>query len=229
MADRGEKLHLRARLRAWAVVLATLLAGLACASGLKADQARDRTISFFTVNSKETLTVQYMKDGKRIPEAMEKINWILRDWRRDEKTTMDPNLIDLLWEIHAELGSKEPIHVISAYRSRNTNDMLRRTVGGQASESRHILGKAMDVMFPDVPLKRLRYSALLRERGGVGYYPTSGIPFVHLDTDRVRAWPRATRQELALLNAQRASIELRLRRYESLAFGSYLRRVMGLA
>ena len=39
----------------------------------------------------------------------------------------------------------------------------------------------------------------------------------------------AVRQELALLNAQRASIELRLRRYESLAFGSYLRRVMGLA
>jgi hypothetical protein len=130
---------------------------------------------------------------------MDKINWILRDWRRDEKTTMDPNLIDLLWEIHAELGSKEPIHVISAYRSRASNDMLRRTVGGQASESRHILGKAMDVMFPDVPLKRLRYSALLRERGGVGYYPTSGIPFVHLDTDRVRAWPRASRQELALL------------------------------
>ena len=140
-----------------------------------------------------------MKDGKRIPEAMDKINWILRDWRRDEKASMDPNLIDLLWEIHTELGSKEPIHVISAYRSRATNDMLRRTVGGQASESRHILGKAMDVMFPDVPLKRLRYSALLRERGGVGYYPTSGIPFVHIDTDRVRAWPRVTRQELALL------------------------------
>lgn len=185
--------------RAWAVGLATLLAGLGLASGLSADNNRDRTISFFTVNKKETLTVQYMKDGKRIPEAMEKINWILRDWRRDEKTTMDPNLIDLLWEMHAELGSKEPIHVISAYRSRNTNDMLRRTVGGQASESRHILGKAMDVMFPDVPLKRLRYSALLRERGGVGYYPTSGIPFIHVDTDRVRAWPRATRQELALL------------------------------
>ena len=190
---------MRARLSAWAVVLASLLAGLACASGLKADHSRDRTISFFTVNSKETLTVQYMKDGKRIPEAMEKINWILRDWRRDEKTTMDPNLIDLLWEIHAELGSKEPIHVISAYRSRNTNDMLRRTVGGQASESRHILGKAADVHFPDIPLRQLRYSALVRERGGVGYYPTSAIPFVHVDTDRVRHWPPMPRYELALL------------------------------
>lgn len=191
---------MQSRLRALTVGLgAALLAGLFCASGLNADTTRDRTISFFTVNTKETLTIQYMKDGKRIPEAMDKINWILRDWRRDEKTTMDPNLIDLLWEIHAELGSKEPIHVISAYRSRASNDMLRRTVGGQASESRHILGKAMDVMFPDVPLKRLRYSALLRERGGVGYYPTSAIPFVHVDTARVRHWPRLPRYELALL------------------------------
>jgi len=50
-----------------------------------------------------------------------------------------------------------------------------------------------------VPVKKLRYSALIRERGGVGYYPTSATPFVHVDTDRVRAWPRATRTELALL------------------------------
>ena len=112
---------------------------------------------------------------------------------------MDPDLIDLVWEIHNELGSAEPIHIISGYRSRGTNDMLRKTVGGQASQSRHILGKAMDVHFPDVPVKKLRYSALIRERGGVGYYPTSAIPFVHVDTDRVRAWPRLPRMELALL------------------------------
>ena len=89
-----------------------------------------------------------MKNGKRIPDAMEKINWILRDWRKDEPTEMDPDLIDLVWEVHNELGSAEPIHIISAFRSRATNDMLRRTAGGQASESRHILGKAMDVHFP---------------------------------------------------------------------------------
>lgn len=172
---------------------------MAGTSHICANSARDRTISFYGVNTKETVTVQYMKNGKRIPEAMQKINWALRDWRKDESTEMDPELIDLVWEIHAELGSKEPIHVISAYRSRSTNDILRKTVGGQASESRHILGRAMDVQFPDVPVKTLRYSALIRERGGVGYYPTSATPFVHIDTDRVRAWPRLPRAELALL------------------------------
>ncbi|WP_273805237.1 YcbK family protein, partial [Providencia rettgeri] len=68
------------------------------------------------------------------PEALEQINWIMRDWRRNQQTTMDPNTIDILWEMHTELGSKEPINIICGYRSRETNEMLRRTVGGQASE-----------------------------------------------------------------------------------------------
>jgi uncharacterized protein YcbK (DUF882 family) len=187
------------RARRLAILILAALMLTAGATRMTANSTRDRTISFYGVNTKETLTIQYMKDGKRIPEAMEKINWMLRDWRRDEATVIDPQLIDLVWEIHAELGSAEPIHVISAYRSRATNDMLRRTVGGQASQSRHILGKAIDVQFPDVPVKKLRYSALIRERGGVGYYPTSATPFVHLDVDRVRAWPRLPRAELALL------------------------------
>jgi uncharacterized protein YcbK (DUF882 family) len=179
------------------VVLGLVL--IAGAGEARANAARDRTISLYNIHSKETLTIQYMKGGKRLPEAMQKINWILRDWRKDEPTQMDPDLIDLMWEIHAELGSQEPIHVISGYRSRDTNNMLRKTVGGQASESRHILGKAADVHFPDIPIRQLRYSALIHERGGVGYYPTSAIPFVHIDTDRVRAWPRLPRTELALL------------------------------
>lgn len=166
---------------------------------ITAASGQARSISFYNIHNKETTTVLFKKDGQYIQTALDKINWAMRDWRKDEQTKMDPALIDLLWEIHAELGSREPIHIISAFRSRGTNDMLRKTVGGQASESRHILGRAADVHFPDVPLKNLRYSALIRERGGVGYYPTSAIPFVHVDTDRVRHWPRLPRYELALL------------------------------
>lgn len=158
-----------------------------------------RTLTFFNIHNNETTTIEFKRDGQFVPGALEKFNWTFRDWRKNEPTKMDPALIDLLWEIHTELGSKQPIHIISGFRSRSTNEALRATVGGQASESRHILGKAADVHFPDVPLKALRYSALIRERGGVGYYPTSAIQFVHIDTDRVRHWPRMPRQELALL------------------------------
>ena len=184
-----------------------LLAGLAAALlGMSAGSPQivaafgsTRTISLHHIHTKENLTVTYKKDGKYIPEALKQINWHLRDWRENEAIEMDPKTIDLLWEMHTELGSKVPIEIICGYRSEKTNNMLRRTVGGQAKQSYHITGKAIDAVFPDVSLKQMRYSALVREVGGVGYYPTSGTPFVHVDSGPVRAWPRLPRYELALL------------------------------
>lgn len=177
---------------------------LAAVCGLSADRITaaapgERTLSFYHIHTQETLTVTYKRNGEYIPDAMKKIDWIMRDWRKNQSVRMDPETIDLIWEMHSELGSQQPVSIICGYRSRGTNEMLRRKVGGQASQSQHITGKAIDITFPDVPLKRMRYSALVRERGGVGYYPTSGIPFIHVDTARVRAWPRLPRYELALL------------------------------
>jgi len=178
---------------------ALILLAVTTAPPLVANKASERRLSFYNINTKENSEVVYKRYGQWVPGAKEKIDWIMRDWRQDKATSMNKELIDTLWEIHTELGSREPIHLISAYRSPKTNEMLRKTRGGQARKSRHMLGLAADVHFPDVPVKRLRYSALVRERGGVGYYPTSAIPFVHIDTGRVRHWPRMTRTELALL------------------------------
>ncbi len=161
--------------------------------------ASERRLQIYSVNTKESIDVVYKRDGAYIPEALDKIDWIMRDWRRDEQIEMSRELIDLLWEVHQQVGSTEPIHLISGYRSQKTNNMLRRTKGGQARKSQHTLGNAVDVHFPDVPVKRLRNAGLIRQYGGVGYYPTSAIPFVHLDVGRVRHWPRLPREELALL------------------------------
>ena len=158
-----------------------------------------RTLSFYNIHTKENVTITYKKDGEYLSEGLSQINHIMRDWRRDLPTKMDPELIDTIWEIYQDVGATEPIHLISGYRSRKTNEKLRRRGGGQARKSQHILGKAADIHFPGVPVKKLRNSALVREVGGVGYYPKSGIPFVHVDTGRVRNWPRLPRQELAAL------------------------------
>jgi len=158
-----------------------------------------RTISMHHIHTDETITITYKKDGKYDPEALKKLNWFLRDWRQNKAIEIDPKTIDLLWEMHTELGSKVPIDIICGYRSEATNSMLRRTRGGQAKKSRHMTGQAIDATFPDIPLKQLRWSAAIREVGGIGYYPTSGVPFVHVDTGPVRAWPRLPRQELAML------------------------------
>jgi uncharacterized protein YcbK (DUF882 family) len=161
--------------------------------------AEERTLAMYNIHTQETISVTFKKDGKFIPESLQKLNRFMRDWRRDMEIRMDPALIDLIWELHEELGSKQPVHLICGYRSPGTNEMLRHTSGGQAKNSRHITGQAADLMFPDVPLKQLRYSALVHERGGVGYYPASGLPFVHVDTGNVRHWPRMARTELAVL------------------------------
>jgi len=161
--------------------------------------AEDRTISMYNIHTQETVTVTFKRNGKYVLEGLQELNHFMRDWRRNQEIKMDPALIDLIWELHEELGSKEPVHLICGYRSPATNEMLRHTSGGQAKNSRHITGQAADLMFPDVPLKQLRYAGLAKERGGVGYYPTSGLPFVHVDTGGVRHWPGISRTELALV------------------------------
>ncbi|MEO1265880.1 MAG: YcbK family protein, partial [Pseudomonadota bacterium] len=161
--------------------------------------ASERVISLYNIHTKDNITVVFKRGGRYDQAALKRLNWFLRDWRQGTQTKIDPKLFDLLSDIHTELGSQRPIHVISGFRSPKTNALLRKTRGGQARKSRHMRGQAIDVHFPDVPVRQLRYSALVRQAGGVGYYPTSSLPFVHVDTGRVRHWPRMSRTELALL------------------------------
>jgi len=158
-----------------------------------------RTLTLYNIHTKETASVTYKRDGNFDEAGLKQLNTFMRDWRRDVETKMDPELIDLIWTLHKQLGSQKPVYLISGYRSAETNAKLRWTRGGQARRSQHIQGKAADIHFPDVSIKTLRNSALVQEVGGVGYYPTSGIPFVHVDTGNVRMWPRMPRLELAAL------------------------------
>jgi uncharacterized protein YcbK (DUF882 family) len=155
-----------------------------------------RTITMHHLHTGEDITITYKRDGRYDEAALEKLNWFLRDWRRSEATRMDPQLIDLVWEVQRETGTKQPIDVVCGYRSPQTNAMLRRRSRGVARFSQHMLGHAMDFYIPGVPLEQLREIGLRLQRGGVGFYPTSGSPFVHMDTGGVRMWPRMSRNEL---------------------------------
>jgi uncharacterized protein YcbK (DUF882 family) len=156
-----------------------------------------RTLSFHHTHSDEDLTVTFKRDGRYDEEALKKINHFLRDWRSQDSTTMDRHLFDILWEVYRDVDGKKPIQIISAYRSPATNSMLRRRSSGVARFSQHMLGHAMDFYIPDVALEQIRAAGLRLQRGGVGFYPTSGSPFVHLDTGSVRHWPRMTHDQLA--------------------------------
>jgi uncharacterized protein YcbK (DUF882 family) len=155
-----------------------------------------RTISLHHIHTDEDITITFKRDGRYDDAALEKLNWFLRDWRRGEATKMDPQLIDLVWEVQREAGNKAPIWVVCGYRSPATNAMLRHRSAGVARFSQHMLGRAMDFYIPGVPLEEIRAMGLRLARGGVGFYPTSGSPFVHMDTGSVRMWPRMSREQL---------------------------------
>ena len=155
-----------------------------------------RTLSLHHMHTDENITITFKRDGRYDEAALEKLNWFLRDWRREQQTRIDPHLIDLIWEVQRETGSQEPVWVVCGYRSPETNAMLRRRSNGVARFSQHMLGHAMDFYIPGVPIEQLRVIGLRLQRGGVGFYPTSGSPFVHMDTGGVRHWPRMTREQL---------------------------------
>ncbi len=157
-----------------------------------------RTLSFHHTHSGEDLTVTFKRDGRYDEAALKQLNHYLRDWRTQDETVMDRHLFDILWEVYRDVDGKQPIQIISSYRSPATNAMLRHRSAhsGVARFSQHMLGHAMDFYIPGVPLEQIRFAGLRLQRGGVGFYPTSGSPFVHLDTGNIRHWPRMTHDQL---------------------------------
>ncbi|MGX5831692.1 DUF882 domain-containing protein [Mesorhizobium sp. 43Arga] len=159
--------------------------------------AETRALKIQHLHTGEKAEIVFKRNGRYDQAGLKKINFMLRDWRRNEPTRMDPRLLDLVWQAYRASGSSAYIHVVSGYRSPATNAMLRSRSKGVARESQHMVGRAMDFFLPDVPLKKLRDIGLRMQGGGVGYYPTSGSPFIHMDVGNVRHWPGISRQELA--------------------------------
>ncbi len=184
----------RALLATSALVAALFLSSVGVDSPAAA--VGDRSLSFFNTHTQERATITFKRNGVFDPEGLRRINQILRDWRRNEVIEMDRRLIDLVWEVYQESGSRQPISIICGYRAPATNAMLRSRSSGVAENSQHMLGKALDFFLPDVPLRKLRDLGLQAQIGGVGYYPGSGSPFIHLDVGSVRHWPGISRDQL---------------------------------
>ena len=153
-----------------------------------------RSLTFQHTHRDDGLTITFKRDGRYDPDALTKLNYFLRDWRTDDVTQMDPRLFDVLWEVSREVDTKNPIRIVSSYRSPKTNAMLRRRSHGVAQFSQHMLGRAIDFNIEGVSLDDLRAAGMRLQRGGVGFYPGS---FVHVDVGNVRHWPRMTHDQLA--------------------------------
>lgn len=167
------------------MVFSSLVPCSAFGSVLKRLESR-RSLSFFNIHTAEHLSVCYHENGAYLPEALESINHLLRDFRADETRPIDPQLLDVLYQLRGKTGQDEPFHVISGYRSPKTNAMLRRRTAGVAKSSLHTKGRAVDIRLPGCATSHLRDLCIEMRAGGVGYYAQSD--FVHIDTGQVRSW-----------------------------------------
>ncbi len=171
----------------YSLLLALVLIPGAAALGVSNARGSDaRSLSFFHTHTGKSLDVVYFENGDYVASGMAEINDFLLDFRTGDIAEMDPKLMDILYDVRAELGGTGTYEVISAYRSPQTNEMLRSRGGGVAKQSQHLLGNAIDVRLRGVNIEDLRNTAIAMQRGGVGYYKSSD--FVHLDTGRVRRW-----------------------------------------
>ncbi len=156
-----------------------------------------RTIHFYHTHTGESIDATFRVDGHYDQAVLRQLNHFLRDWRNNDETNMDPRLFDTLWEVYRTAGATQPIQIYSAYRSPETNAMLRRRSRAVAEHSQHMLGKAMDTTIPGFPMHLIREVGMKLQHGGVGWYPSAN--FVHLDVGSVRSWPRMNYDQLASL------------------------------
>lgn len=146
----------------------------------------ERVLRLYNTHTGEKLKTTFWAEGEFIPDAMKDINKVLRDHRNNKIAQMDPELLLLLTQLDDKLENNRELHIISGYRSPESNAKLHAASGGVARRSLHMDAKAIDIRLPGKDLKMLHKAAMSLKGGGVGYYASS--QFVHMDTGRVRYW-----------------------------------------
>lgn len=144
--------------------------------------------SLHVVNGKtgEWLKTVYWIEGDYIPDALQLVDHIMRDWREGLVHEISPRTIDILSAVHRLLDCAEPLHLLSGYRSPKTNALLRRRTRGVALNSYHIKGMAADIQLKTRSVEQISRAGLSLRAGGVGRYSRS--EFVHLDSGPIRDW-----------------------------------------
>lgn len=145
-----------------------------------------RRLAIRRVQTGESFSGVYWRDGRYDREALRRLDWVMRDPGMQEATPMDPRLFDVLHAVQTRLGSSDTWEVISGYRAPETNAARARESRRVSRVSLHMSGMAADCRLPDRDSLGLARTAADMETGGVGLYRRDG--FVHLDCGPVRRW-----------------------------------------
>lgn len=146
----------------------------------------ERKLSLFNVHTGEWVSSVYWRDGQYVERSLQWIDWLLRDWRENAIEIVARSTLDILCAMTRLSRTEEWIHVVSGYRTPQTNRMLARSNSRVAPNSLHLQARAIDFTIPGTQLSGLRGLALDLEAGGVGFYPRNH--FIHIDNGQPRTW-----------------------------------------
>jgi uncharacterized protein YcbK (DUF882 family) len=145
-----------------------------------------KSLSLYNPRTKERFNGIYWRNGEYIADALDNLNYIMRDTRTDAVKQIDTDLLDLIYKVSLKLKTEGPFHVLSGYRSRKTNSLLLKNYKNTAKNSYHFKGKAVDIRLPGQRTSTMRRAVFELREGGIGYYPRQG--FVHIDVGPIRYW-----------------------------------------
>src|SRR5580698_5664627 len=124
--------NLRLKQFAAATAAATLLFGFSGQSKASEDDTsagaagKKFVLHLHHLHTGESLDVVYRIGNTYVPEAMEKLNYFLRDHRTNDVSHYDPKEFDLLHSVMAKLGKPNGvIDVVCGYRTPWSNEFLR--------------------------------------------------------------------------------------------------------
>ena len=145
-----------------------------------------RRIRMYSGRTGESVDTIYWIEGKYVKEALNEINYFMRDWRNGQVKGIDPRTVDIAAATHRLMDTNEPFMMLSGYRSPATNAMLRSEMRGVAKNSLHIRGQAADMRLKSRSVSQIYRAAMSCKAGGVGKYSRSN--FVHMDCGPIRTW-----------------------------------------
>ncbi len=195
-------MHLKTPMRGEEVVPGVMPAEIAASGAMTvvSEDGKPYQLKMTNLHTGESLDIVYRIGNTYLPEALEKLNYFLRDHNTQDVSNYDPKEFDVLHAMMARLGKLNGvIEIVCGYRTSETNATLRHNSPqtGVAEHSQHMEGHAIDLRVPGVPTAKLRDAALSLQAGGVGYYPVS--QFVHVDVGPVREWVFGSKQRRTIL------------------------------
>ena len=148
---------------------------------------RSFSLNLINTNTSETYAYKIKASFFNNELNYDMLDYFFRDWRENKTIKMDRGVIkNFLKVCESLLGSDRELQVdiTSGFRTKKTNEKLRRNNYKVAKNSMHLVGRAIDFRIRNRSISNLEETAEKLTPGGLGIY--SG--FIHIDTGPYRRW-----------------------------------------